>query len=302
MHVAAFNFCLFCVFVLRATLLHGADQRARLDLRVNENKKGQITVIIRGGDIFAQPADLESAGIVVRAGYRETVHGARYVSLESLLPLVTYEVNETDLSLRLTVKPEALASVSNDVSRRGLPLHTIVKLARDLIRVQLETCERCLTSKLNDVRKAPIAVILRGDDILAPLKALSELPSAPSGRQEMIRGDSFVSLKSLSPSVIFRLDEKALELGLTFDSNESKPMVAEVKPDRLRETVQRQESIRQATQSPADQLTILTLRINELTKQESTVILRGDDVRQSSRIWKEQDSSRYRLSNTASVA
>jgi outer membrane usher protein len=132
--------------------------------------------------------------------------------------------------------------------------------------------------KVNDVRKAPIAVILRGDDILAPLKDLGELPLSPSIRQENIRGEQFVSLKSLSPSVIFRLDEKALELGLTIDAKESKPMVAEVKPDKRLETVRRQQSISQAAQSPADQLAILTLRVNELIKQESTVILRGDDV------------------------
>ena len=270
--------CLFCVFVLRATVLHGADQRARLDLRVNENTKGQISVIIRGSDILAQPADLERAGIVVRAGYRETIHGTRYVSLESLMPLVSFEVNETDLSLRLTAKPETLASVSNDVSPRGVPPPQHREIATGADPSPVRDLRAMLGFKVNDVRKAPIAVILRGDDILAPLKVLSELTSAPSGRQEMIHGESFVSLKSLSPAIIFRLDEKALELGLTVDSKESKPMVAEIKPDTPRETIQRQESIRQAARSPADQLAILTLRVNELIKQESTVILRVDDV------------------------
>lgn len=259
-------------------MLHAADQRARLDLRVNDAKKGQITVIIRNSDILAQLVDLESAGLIVRAGYRETIRGARYVSLQSLTPGVSYELNDSDLSLRLTTKPEASAAATNDIfsdakQRQQQPEigpAPDLTVARDLRAI--------LGFRVNDVRKAPIAVILRGDDILAPLKALSELPSASSGRQEMIRGESFVSLKSLSPSVRFRLDEKALELALITESTESKPMIAEVKPDKRLETVQRQQSISQAAQSPADQFAILTLRVNELIKQESTVILRGDDV------------------------
>jgi outer membrane usher protein len=259
-------------------MLHAADQRARLDLRVNDAKKGQITVIIRGSDILAQLADLESAGIVVRTGYRESIRGASYVSLQSLTPGVSFELIDSDLSLRLTTKPEASAAATKDFSTRMTQGQPQPEMGAQSDPTIVRDLRAILGFKVNDVRKAPIAVILRGDDILAPLKDLGELPLSPSIRQENIRGEQFVSLKSLSPSVIFRLDEKALELGLTIDAKESKPMVAEVKPDKRLETVRRQQSISQAAQSPADQLAILTLRVNELIKQESTVILRGDDV------------------------
>jgi len=219
------------VLILRANILHGADQRARLDLRVNDTKKGQITVIIRGSDILVQLSDLESAGIAVRAGNRETINGARYVSLQSLKPLVLFKVNDLDLSLRLSTKLEASASATNALSARGTQQLEQSQIGAESDPTTGRDLQVILGFKVNGVRKAPITVILRGDDILAPLKDLGELPPSPSVREELSRGERFVSLKSLSPSVTFRLDEKALELGLTVESKESQPKMAEVQAE-----------------------------------------------------------------------
>jgi hypothetical protein len=182
-------FLLF-VFVFRATMLHAADQRARLDLRVNDAKKGQITVIIRGSDILAQLVDLESAGIVVRAGYRESIRGASYVSLQSLTPGVSFELNDSDLSLRLTTKPEASATATKDFSTRMTQGQPQPEMGAQSDPTIVRDLRAILGFKVNDVRKAPIAVILRGDDILAPLKDLGELPLSPLFGKRISAGNS----------------------------------------------------------------------------------------------------------------
>lgn len=52
--------------------------------------------------------DLEQAGIHDLAGQREVFSGETYVSLASLAPTITYEVDEATLTLRLTVSPALL--------------------------------------------------------------------------------------------------------------------------------------------------------------------------------------------------
>jgi outer membrane usher protein len=84
------------------------DQRAVLTLRVNLSEKGEIFVILREGDVLARISDLEQAGLHGLAGQREVVGGEPYVSLTSLAPTITYAVDETTLTLHLTVAPTLL--------------------------------------------------------------------------------------------------------------------------------------------------------------------------------------------------
>jgi outer membrane usher protein len=88
--------------------LAAPDQRAVLALSVNLSEKGEILVRLREGDVLARLLDLEQAGIHDLAGQREVFSGETYVSLASLAPTITYEVDEATLTLRLTVSPALL--------------------------------------------------------------------------------------------------------------------------------------------------------------------------------------------------
>lgn len=88
--------------------LAAKDQRAILALIVNLVEKGEVLVMLREGDILARMADLQQAGLRGLGGQREVLRGELYVSLASLAPAITYEVDETMLTLRLTVAPALL--------------------------------------------------------------------------------------------------------------------------------------------------------------------------------------------------
>jgi outer membrane usher protein len=85
------------------------DQRAVLALSVNLQDQGEILVIFRAGDVLARISDLEQAGLRGLAGHQEIVGGDPYVSLASLAPMITYELDETTLMLRLTASPALLS-------------------------------------------------------------------------------------------------------------------------------------------------------------------------------------------------
>ena len=105
--------CLF-IFILevsfRSCLAFSAaqDQHAIFPVFVNQVPKGEVIALIRPADILARVSDLHRAGVLGFSGQNETVRGETYVSLSSLVPFVTFEMDEEALVLRLTVQPALL--------------------------------------------------------------------------------------------------------------------------------------------------------------------------------------------------
>ena len=92
-----------CVAVLAAPAIRAAeDQRAVLELVVNEVPKGEAFVVLRGADALVGVARLREAGLDGFAGERETIDGEEMVSLQSLAASVTFSIDERDLTLVLT--------------------------------------------------------------------------------------------------------------------------------------------------------------------------------------------------------
>ncbi len=117
--------CTLSVMMSDPSLARAAqEQRAILQLIVNLIEKGDVLVIVRQGDILARVSDLERAGLQGFPGKRETLRGEDYVSLSSLAPMVTFEMDERALVLRLTAQPALLGSTVLDL-RPGRPPGTV---------------------------------------------------------------------------------------------------------------------------------------------------------------------------------
>ena len=88
-------------------------QRAILRLSVNQVEKGEVMVLLRGADVLLGVADLEQAGIrSVGPGRREAREGRAWVSLASLAPGVTFQLDERRLTLALAATTEALGTTT----------------------------------------------------------------------------------------------------------------------------------------------------------------------------------------------
>ncbi|MBI2358942.1 MAG: fimbrial biogenesis outer membrane usher protein [Deltaproteobacteria bacterium] len=81
-------------------------------------------IVVRAKDVLARVSDLEMAGLRGFSGQRETIRGQAYVSLSSLAPLLTFEIDEKALVLRLTAQPALLGSTVVDL-RAGAPPGTV---------------------------------------------------------------------------------------------------------------------------------------------------------------------------------
>lgn len=93
-----------------AIKIEGSDQSALLDLHVNGIKKLQALVTLRGDDVLIRPADLRAAGLAATTGKMVEASGEPLVSLKSLAPMATFEIDESAIALRLTVEPSAMGS------------------------------------------------------------------------------------------------------------------------------------------------------------------------------------------------
>ncbi len=78
------------------------DVQAVLDLTLNTASKGEIRVLLSGGDVWADVAALQRAGLVSLSGVRRTVGDRAYVRLSSIDPPMQVVVDEAALTLTLT--------------------------------------------------------------------------------------------------------------------------------------------------------------------------------------------------------
>ena len=89
-------------------------ERAILQVSVNGIERGEVVVVLRSPDVLVRVVDLEQAGLIGFGGRRETIGRDVYVSLISLAPAVTYELDERALALRLTAAPSNLTTTIQD--------------------------------------------------------------------------------------------------------------------------------------------------------------------------------------------
>jgi outer membrane usher protein len=92
------------------------DQRAVLELVVNEVPARESLVVLRGEDVLVGVDALREAGLQDFAGARSSVAGEDVVSLASLAPAVAFRVDERDLRLYLTADPALLGRRVRDLS------------------------------------------------------------------------------------------------------------------------------------------------------------------------------------------
>lgn len=106
--------------------IEDSGQRAILDLVLNEAPAGETTVILQKGDIAIPVADLSQAGLHDFSGTRQLLFGKEHVSLASLPPGITYQLDEANLTLRVTADPKFLPTTSLNF-RQARPEDTVYR-------------------------------------------------------------------------------------------------------------------------------------------------------------------------------
>ncbi|MBP1634061.1 MAG: fimD, outer rane usher protein [Acidobacteria bacterium] len=101
------------------------QQRAVLDLVVNQEKAGQVLAVIRRGDVLVPPEALRRAGLGEVQGRREIVGTRGFVSLASLAPGVRYRLDEKGLVLRVTASPDSFGTKRLDLRSREHPAFSV---------------------------------------------------------------------------------------------------------------------------------------------------------------------------------
>jgi outer membrane usher protein len=110
---------LFCALPVSAAVLETAeDGRALLALRVNDIKKGYVMAVVRETDVLVNVAELEEAGVRGFQGRRETVAGEVYVSLASLAPDLSFEIDPKTSAIAIRAAPALLGRRTIDFAYR----------------------------------------------------------------------------------------------------------------------------------------------------------------------------------------
>jgi len=89
-------------------ILHAADQRALLELTINEVASGEVSVLLRDADVLIRLKDLQAAGLKTIEGRQEAIRGETYVLLSSVAPQLSFKLDERNLTLNLLAQPAIL--------------------------------------------------------------------------------------------------------------------------------------------------------------------------------------------------
>ncbi|MHC5595080.1 MAG: fimbria/pilus outer membrane usher protein [Nostoc sp.] len=109
--LGSLTFCLGSSLVICHQVV-AQEQKAILQLTVNQVSQGEVFVVLRQSDILVRPSDLQKARLQGFAGIQETINNEIYVSLASLAPNLRYQFDENNLTLNITAQPQLLGSTS----------------------------------------------------------------------------------------------------------------------------------------------------------------------------------------------
>ncbi|MBM4297939.1 MAG: fimbrial biogenesis outer membrane usher protein, partial [Deltaproteobacteria bacterium] len=189
---------------------------ARLALYVDGNRKGEVGVIVRDQEVLARVPDVGALGATIPTEEHVIIRGVPYVALSSLSSRFSFTFDQVDLSLRLASRaqgpPTEIAAVKPAASRVDQRAEAIASES------QYGADQRAIFAvKVNTAARGDLDVILRGDDVLLRVSHLRELGMVSvNGRQETIRGERYVSLRSLAPVVSYVIDHNDLTVDMTF--------------------------------------------------------------------------------------
>jgi outer membrane usher protein len=102
------------------------NQRAVLELVVNQVSAGESIVVLRGSDVLVPAAALVKAGLDGLKGEREEIGGASVVSLLSLAPNISFRLDEGELRLYITANPDLLGQQVHNLFT-GAPADLVYK-------------------------------------------------------------------------------------------------------------------------------------------------------------------------------
>lgn len=115
------------VAVSLAAAAQGQDQRAYLDLYLNEQQRDTVLVHMRDDDALVAVDDLEKAGLHGFTGAREMHDGVEFVSLKSLAPDLLFTLDPVALSVRLTARPQMLGRQRVDLTPVQRPAEMVLR-------------------------------------------------------------------------------------------------------------------------------------------------------------------------------
>ena len=94
--------------------------RALLPVKVNEISHGEVLALIEPGDVFVPSSLFVELGVPTAGAAKQRVDGEQYLSLRSLAPQVTFNLDMNDLLLRITVEPSLLGRHVLNLQRSAL--------------------------------------------------------------------------------------------------------------------------------------------------------------------------------------
>jgi outer membrane usher protein len=89
--------------------------QAPFRLVLNHSDRGEIIVVLKGGDVFVKREDLLAAGLAPLGGSDEQLLGERLLSLRSVSPPLHYEIDERTIELRIEAPTDLLPTTRLDL-------------------------------------------------------------------------------------------------------------------------------------------------------------------------------------------
>ncbi len=105
--------------------VNAEEQKVLLDLSINQVAKTPVLAILNGEQILLKTRDLETAGLDDFEGEQTLINGESYTVLNSLTPILSYQINLEKFTINLTVQANYLKTNIIDLSLSNRPENLI---------------------------------------------------------------------------------------------------------------------------------------------------------------------------------
>ncbi len=200
------------------------DQRAYLDLYVNQAPKDSVLVRLRGAeaveDAFIAVQDLENAGLHGLSGTREQHDGREYVSLRSLAPEITYALDTQNLAIRVTARADLLESTHLDLRAMRRPQDMVLRTdSSAFLNYSVSGTGEGAFSGAGEIGMSYRGALLySGGNVMSDgtvQRGLTNLTlDAPAEMRRIVVGDAFAQSSSVGGSVLLGGVSVTREFGL----------------------------------------------------------------------------------------
>jgi len=234
-----------------------------VNIVLNNKKLGAFVILIKDKEIFLSLKDYQSLGFK-KVPKTIVINEKKYVSLNSLFPLITYNFDAKEYLLTIKAKPDLISKPQEKKKKKKKKKSFLAFLA---------------TVVVNKQKAGDFIFLVKDKKVFLSLEDFEALGFGEAPETVIINGKKYVPLDSLSPCITYSFKEKEYLLTINWRP-ELRPLVEKKKKEVAIKQIKKEKAKKKEVEKKEMKYEplIVTVIFNKEEKGEHVILAKGDEV------------------------